>query len=356
MNLSYASKVFSLTYDDGTRVDVPFIFSDKNNKGILFPFVTDPDFTLQEWHRSSAEDESTMLITHCLKGKKKNFRIGWMTPASALVSDAHRYAANCHYAYYAFYAYIMLLSREEVHQKIHEGNTFEDVIDELYGANDVCFMIVENANIQDNLYLKEIEISLYQYGYYRNKPFVNSLTAKLPAGKDPKIFLRRTAKLLKKGRRQYIDGYIEEYLYNNIYHDNPFIHFILLFQIVEVMFDDSLVDKLKNLLGRIDKGTASIRQIDSALKNNTESDRFKQIVKNSGVDLTQYKVLKDKCKDFLPKFEESAMYELPECIYQTRNRIVHRFRLVTGDEVKVKVINEHLQMFLFDLMINYKRI
>lgn len=127
--------------------------------------------------------------------------------------------------------------------------------------------------------------------------------------------------------------------------------FLFIYQLYEILLDDVLVTKLKILIGKVENGIASTRQIDKQLQDNTESKRLALILNNSKINKNNYREIKRLCNDFIPEREND--YNLPECIYQVRNRVVHRFRMVANDEESMKKINQELLLFTLDLLIKY---
>ena len=189
------------------------------------------------------------------------------------------------------------------------------------------------------------------FGYTHGVIINSSKLLKCANDDDNTILLRRCKHVLNSQSVSYISPYIDDFLLAYIGENNAFILFLFIYQLFELLLDDILITKLKELIDKVDKGTASTRQIDRQLQDSTESKRLTAILDKSKIKKTSYKNLKKLCNDFIPEREKD--YDLPECIYQVRNRVVHRFRMVANDEKAMKNINEELLLFTLDLLIRY---
>ena len=167
MALSYNGDThqFELPIDgDSVTLLISFPFGDKDSHGNVFEVGEDNTFSFQEWTKDVAEND-----IHCVKvisNEKgaQNYRIGWLFPYAALTSTEHDFAENPHFLFYAFHAYVEILKDRQVLNRLLEGVSFESIIDEKV-ANNKNVLIIENTNLLQNTKLKELELSLYMYGY-----------------------------------------------------------------------------------------------------------------------------------------------------------------------------------------------
>ena len=346
MALSYNvdTHQFELPIDgDSVTLLISFPFGDKDSHGNVFEVGEDNTFSFQEWTKDVAEND-----IHCVKvisNEKgiQNYRIGWLFPYAALTSTEHDFAENPHFLFYAFHAYVEILKDRQVLNRLLEGVSFESIIDEKV-ANNKNVLIIENTNLLQNTKLKELELSLYMYGYTQGVSINSSKFLQSVNDDVNTIVLRRCKDVLKPQSSSYISSYIDDFLSTYIGENNAFILFLFIYQLFELLLDDILITKLKELIDKVDKGTASTRQIDRQLQDSTESKRLAAILDNSKIKKANYKSLKKLCNDFIPEREND--FDLPECIYQVRNRVVHRFRMVANDEMAMKNINEELLLFI----------
>ena len=112
--------------------------------------------------------------------------------------------------------------------------------------------------------------------------------------------------------------------------------------------------KLQDYIKLLETNKATIRKYDKLMQNSTESDRFKAIISNAKLEGVDYPDLKSKCNQFISSEPENTL-EHPECIYQVRNHVMHRFRKAVEDEQLLADICEHLELYLYDVLIRYKR-
>lgn len=353
MALSYNAQKhqFELPIDgDSVTIFIPFPFEDKDSNGNIFEIGEGDSFTLQEWTKNVAEND-----IHCVKVTSKepgtsDFRIGWLFPYVSLISTEHDFAENPHFLFYAFHAYVEILKDENVVNQLLIGESFENVVNKKVAENKNV-LIIENANLKQGTKLKELELSLFTYGYTHGLSIETFKFLSCSEDDNNTILLRRCKQILNQERTVYISPYIDDFLSKCIGESNPFILFLFIYQLYEILLDDVLVTKLKILIGKVENGIASTRQIDKQLQDNTESKRLALILNNSKINKNNYREIKRLCNDFIPEREND--YNLPECIYQVRNRVVHRFRMVANDEESMKKINQELLLFTLDLLIKY---
>lgn len=342
---------FELPIDgDAVTLLIPFPFKDVDKDGNVFELQANDSFTLQNWTKDVAENDiHEVKVKSCVIGES-DFRIGWLFPYAALISTEHDFAENPHFLYYVFHVYSKLLNDNEIINRLQNGDSWETIINEKIN-HDKNLLIVENANLKQKTQLKELEISLFMYGYSHDKIFRSSKLLSCQDNENNTLYLSRCKQILNEERQAYINTYVEEFLNSFIGESNPFIAFFFIYQLYEVLLDDVLISKLKDLISKVDNGTASVRQIDRQLQDSTEAKRLEKIVKDSKIKVSSYKDLRKICNDYIP--ENAKDYKIPECVYQVRNRVVHRFRLVASDEEAMKKINDELLMFSLDLINRY---
>lgn len=354
LNYNFEDHLFTANDETGELFSVDFIFPDEKD-GNRFLFAQSPAFQIEEWHRAGiAENDSYSIYVRSVVNDEYDFRIGWLVPFEALVSKEHDNATNKHFYEFAFNAYILLIQRPDIFERLSAGETFSDIISSIYTEKNSVLMVVENCLIKQDLKLNQLELSMYRNGYFKKIPFENPLIQKPESGEhETKLILTRSGSIFNATDNKYLNPYIREFLYEHPTDSNPFIRFFYLYQLVEVMFDDYLITNLTKLIKGINEGTSSVRQLDDELRNTTESARFLTIFKDSQLSEGDYSDLKSLCVSYLPN-ETVKDKGIQEYVYQVRNRIIHRFRLVASDEAAITKINDHLFLFLIDLLIHYK--
>ena len=355
LKYNFETNCFTAFDDNDELFSVEFMFPNEKD-GQRFVFSQTPAYQIEEWHRIGiAENDSYSVYVKSIKEDENDYRIGWLIPFEALVSKEHDNASNKHFYEFAFNAYILLIQRPDIYKRLVDGESFTDIISTIYTDQNSVIMVVENSLLRQDLNINQLELSMYRNGYYKQLPFQNDLIKKPEAGQnETKLILHRSGVIFNKEKDKYLNPCIREFLLQHPTDSNPFIRFFYLYQLVEVMFDDFLIINLTNLINGINDGTSSVRQLNDELKNTTESERFKTIFSKSQLREADYEDLKTLCTSFLPN-EIIKDKGIQEYVYQVRNRIIHRFRLVATDEVAINKINDHLFLFLMDLLINYKQ-
>ena len=214
MTLSYNVNThqFELPIDgDSVTLLISFPFEDKDSHGNVFEVGEDNTFSFQEWTKDVAEND-----IHCVKvisneNGTQNYRIGWLFPYAALTSTEHDFAENPHFLFYAFQVYVEILKDRQVLNRLLEGVSFEGIIDEKV-ANNKNILIIENTNLLQNTKLKELELSLYMYGYTQGASINSSKFLKCVNDDVNTILLRRCKHVLNPQRASYISPYIDDFL------------------------------------------------------------------------------------------------------------------------------------------------
>lgn len=327
---------------------VDFKFSDLDHQGSVMTMEEAGGYTYAEYYKKDVKELSYRIAYLKNVGEDGGDpqRIGWMLPISMLTTEDEETLAKDHVNQYVFFAYCYLLGKEAIQYELINGKELDVILTETYP--DGCLLIVNNANIPAAVTLKMLELSLARNGYFASatgyaNPLINdegnlNLT---PAGE------------IQKADGSYIDPYIEEFLRKYSYNRNTFIRFLYLYQVEEVLMNTEMVSQLEDFLYLLKQNKPNYRKVENGLKETTESKRLKQIVENAHLQSTIINALDQKCNEFLNSEGDNPLVQ-PESIYQVRNHIVHRFRVASGDENAVKDICDHLELYLYDLLICYK--
>ena len=272
---------------------------------------------------------------------------------------------------YVFWAYCHLLKKREIQDKINDSEemSFSDILSELYP--DGSLLIIEKGKMPEGKTEKSYELSLASNGYFKKQ--VNYRNPKIKSKSNNKLKLTSASEILNADG-SYMNTYINEFLTKHVYNENSFIRFFYLYQIVEILLDAEMVELLRDYAKKIENNEVTFRTAENGLQKNTESERFKKIVERAGLfnkEIYDYNVFDNVCVKFVGLEEEKKekekeikkgtkgvnvdKFKHPEIIYQVRNHIVHRFRKAIADEDTVKDICDHLELYLYDLLIAYKK-
>lgn len=346
---------FYILDEDDNLISCPYLFMDKDTAGALLDINKRDNFIIKILHKKDVpENEILNIFTkqEDCNGQLIDKRIGWIIPFSSLISIEHDYVNNIHFGYYAFYAYANLINNSEVIMSLKQGKSFNAIINQLYIENKDCVMfIVEKDNIPTLQSLECYEISMYQHGYYRDYYRVN------PHHIHPKspneVYLKKTSEIFYS-ENKYQEDYIKSFIHYWYFESNPKIRFFLLYQMIEILMDDIMINQLQKQLNDYKLGKAATRGLDSLIKANTELSRIKKMIELSQLKISDYENLHKECDNYLVNKGHDTV-AFPESLYHFRNLIVHRFRWIISDEETVNKINDLMEIFLFDVIINYKR-
>lgn len=343
-------KAFLIKVEEEVLAEVPFSFSDLNHIGELLTVdeVADYDFALyyKKGIRELAFRETKLNVGEDGGDPR---RLGWMLPIATLTTDDQEILSKEHMNQYVFFAYCYLLGKEEVVERIiADGDrNLGKTLDELFP--DGSLLVVNNSRKSEGFSFKKVEISLARNGFYRiPSGFCNPLINE--AGS---LNLTLSSEILNNDGN-YIEPYIEDFLTKYTYNDNIFIRFFYLYQILEVLMNLEMIQLLEDYLYLLTHAKPSYRKIDNGLREATESKRLAKIVENANFKSDIIEQLDKKCNFYLES-DEDCLLNHPESIYQVRNHIVHRFRIASGDEDGLIDVCNHIELYIYDLLIQYKR-
>lgn len=341
-------KAFLIKEEDDVLAEVPFKFSDQNHEGrlLLMSEAEGYDFSVyyKKGIRELAYRETKLKVG---EGGGKPQRLGWMLPMVTLTTEDHDILAKEHMNQYVFFAYCYLLKKEQVVEQITtEEKSFGDILGDLFP--DGSLLIANRDKEPGGFTFKKIELSLARNGFYiKPSGYCNPLITE-----EGSLNLTFAAEILKEDNT-YVYPYIEEFLTKYAYNDNVFIRFFYLYQILEVLMNQEIIQQLKDYLCLLENEKPNYRKLENVIKENTESKRLKNIVENAQLNSSIASLMDTTCNTFLGA-DEDCLLSHPESIYQVRNHIVHRFRVASGDEDGLKDICDHIELYLYDLLIQYK--
>lgn len=351
MQLSYNHERKAFLIKDGEEelCPVDFKFSDLDHEGKVITIEEAENYNFAEYYKNDVKElayRTTNVNVGAGGGAPQ--RIGWMLPISMLTTEDEDTLEKEHVNQYVFFAYCYLLRKDEIEGELINGKNFDEVLTKKYPNG--CLLVVNNDRMPNGISLKSLELSLARNGFF-SKPtgYANPLISE-----NGDLNLIPATEVLNPDNT-YVDSYIDTYLSQYAYNSNPFIRFFYLYQLVEVLLDKEMIEILKDFIYLLEHTKTSYRTAETALQKHTESERFYRIVQNSGLNVANYAEFDNLCYTFLNLGEGEDRKPNPESIYQVRNHIVHRFRKAASDEAAVKSICDHLELYLYDLLICYKK-
>lgn len=346
---NHERKAFLIKDGEEEVAAIPFPYSDTNRAGNVFDIGNAVNYRYSIYYKYNvAELDYHLVKVNTGVGGGRPKRLGWLIPLAALTTEDPDILAVPFLNEFAFWAYSYLLEQVDIQNGFNdEEATFSSILDAMYP--DGCLLIVENVQIPVGKTEKHYELSLAKNGYFRVAS--NYLNPKILLARGSDLILTSAGEIIDDAQGSYSNQYIEEFITSHVYDNNSFIRFFFLYQIVEVLLDAEMVELLRDFANKIENNQTTYRTADKALQNNTESERFKRVVRHSGINTAAYTDLENACKGF------TGLVDIvnPESIYQVRNHIVHRFRKAASDEASVKDICDYMELYMYDLLIAYKK-
>lgn len=265
--------------------------------------------------------------------------VGWLLPLACLVSVEHPHAADSHFAYYAFHAYEWLLIQDSIVSNLSRGESLKSILMGESCYDGAVLQMISSTRFTHPLDKESLLPSLARYGYFKELwgkgHFVESggkWVCLVPAfEKDP---------------------YVCELLTKHIFCEDPPLRFLRLYQVIELLIERSLIEYLKSLVLKGEKGELSTRSLDSFLRDNSELTRIRKVFEVKGILEGNYSSLAEHCKVFLQSKDIEVKEELPTDLYHVRNMIVHRLRKTSDDSGIIEKINDEFQLLVMDLLIH----
>lgn len=353
MNLGYnkANKEFIITSDDGLSISVPFGYKDSDVNGNQHTLAEAESYVYGLYYKYNVPEleYKKININQGLQGGAPKFS-GWMLPLNLLTTNDPDILALPHINDYVYYAFCYVLKLPIVAEQLLLERDLSEVLDELYPNG--TLLVLNSHRIPNDVTLQKLELSLASNGYFRKAS--NHLNSNISSKVQKDEIVLTPCNEILNSDGSYMDPYIAEFLEKYAGEKNSFFRFFYLYQIVEVLLDKELIVKLQDYIKLLETNKATIRKYDKLMQNSTELDRFYAIIRNAKLESVDYPDLKSKCNQIISSDPDKPL-EHPECIYQVRNHVMHRFRKAVEDEQILAIICDHLELYLYDVLIRYKR-
>lgn len=333
---------FAVLNDTYDLINIPYLLLDKDNNDIFFNEKPE-DYGFKIFYKKNFTENQIYQVIE----KEINQRIGWLFPISSIISTSHDYARNHHYCRYAYIAHILLIQNviSEADISVEE---FNNIINIQFTEKDAIIFVYDKELIKQisEFKIENYYATFYQYGYYLENNYLNPNI--LDSANGEKFQIQSISKNL-------IDNEFIINFFNQLcFEPHPIVKFHILYQTIELLIEDILINSLEEtiLLFKNKKiYTRSLR--DRISKVESEKDRINLMITLCKISHDDYKILHENCMDFLKsKGRENVAF--PESLYAFRNFIVHDFRYLTKDQSTIMDINYWFELFILDLIINYK--
>lgn len=273
--------------------------------------------------------------------KTINDRIGWIFPIIALSSTSHEFADNPHFKRYAFMAYKILTSDSE-----------DEFLD--FHENLMILILCKSklTRIQD-FRMEDYLPSLFQYGYMTKDVSVTNNSFRIVTRN--KVEIQCISDSLKK------EDYPYELFKDLIFETHPLVKFHILYQNIELLISKILLNEINILSKNIELKKVYTRDIARKLENFVaENKRITKLFSDYCNPKGEFfELLKTECDNLLTKLGKSdeTKSNIDRSLYAIRNFIVHDYRNISKTyHDDLKQLNCYFELFITDLLINYKQL
>jgi len=305
------------------------------------------------------KDESESLIFSItekkLYGKKP---IGIILQIKSLISIDHNFATKNYFLDYAFVAFQLLILDSKFVFKSNKKYKLINIIESF----NIVLIVSEIFNI--NEYLP----CLFEYGYYKQE--VDKNFKSLKASKEITSNLN-----LKPISKSLIDeSYIIDIFQTLIFEQHPLIKFHVLYQIIELLIHKISICEVSKISERLKSKSLLTRELQDEIKQfSSEKDRLNILMQDysSNLNLKYKQELEKYCHKLIIDVKSHSKNDndikvlknnidrkdLITSLYEIRNLVVHDFRSFNLEKFEfLKELNIHFELFIIDLLINYKEI
>lgn len=289
------------------------------------------------------------IFTLCVKrqGKSKSCRqtVGAVFPVSALDINQSYDSWLCEFFYVAFQ---ILLERLD---NVKEGD-FSDNFE-----SNVCVCVIsKNLSKSDNpLHLCIHSLRKYGYSY-----FVENNTMKVVSGYS-------RDRIISVGQKSININLIEPLLYSHLMVDrilrdlgnasNVIHRFVLLYQIIELLMEDSIVEDVKKRYDSLISRVSSVNNcLEEIIHLHKEKERIKKIFEKCEIIDTECKGFKKSYKNLLRKAGYDSLKEaLSEMFYDFRNQMTHSYRRLYAHQYELCETVQYFEQIVLLIVERYPR-
>ena len=343
-----------------------FKISDSKENYIKINYI--PDF-FSEWDENRYElyvFENHYLnaeidIFQIYESSLKNDRLGYIFPLGLLEANEINYNEDeyPHLKNYITIAYKKILQSDLSIQNSDFNKIYN--LSDLFKDYIVCLLNKDSlAKIKTGFNIKDYILSFYGYGYleYKNHLKNKSIFDKSDFVKEMRLNRKRIT--IKKSNydingNDFIRSLFRDHLLQS---DSHIVRFILLYQVLEHFIEDEFNREFELQLDNYKKGSLSKNDLkENISKISRERDLIRTVINRISITNNIQIEFAREC-DFL--FQELNLEfkkkTFTDNIYDLRNLITHRLRLLTSkNETLVKII-EIFERIIVEILINYTNI
>jgi hypothetical protein len=275
-------------------------------------------------------------------------RIGWMFPLQALMSKEHDFSENVHFLKYAYVAFNLLLSNEDMsNRKIADYSSKDNYsLFDFYPPNSIVFVFSKQAISEINDFnIVNYFPCLYEYGFIASEK--GKSKALTTTETKEKIYIKSISDDVKE--EGFILQLFKELLVNE---DHHLVKFYLLYQVIELLIEKIFNKELKNIIDQLSTGSSNLFQVKDKLGDISKEKKRINKLFNNYTSSQQYKtILREKCNILLSNLNREEKDSPAESLYSVRNLLVHEYRSILEPQIAlIYDINETFELLVIEIL------
>ena len=271
--------------------------------------------------------------------------VGAVFPVSALDCDQPVEKCICDFLYVAFW---QLLERLEKLEKDEFSENFESNVC-------VCVFSKKHSKSDNPLHLCIHSLRKYGYSYFESNNMI------LPVkGYERNLIIQEKQKSFNITFKEpilYTHPMVDRILRDLGTASNVTHRFVLLYQIIELLMEDAIVDDVDNIHNTLKSGGMSVNDyFENVGRISKEKARFKNIFDFCNITAKECDLFKIACSTLLQiagykKFSTSE----PELFYNFRNQMTHSYRRLYAHKTELCETVQHFEQIVLLIVERYPR-
>lgn len=317
----------------------------------------DKDFEIHLLIKRNVHENDIVTIHDA---SRKNVRIGWCIPITALESSEHDFAENDHFLRYAFVAMAELFKKDlddYFSHGVDPERTFSQFSDFLHPFT--CLLVVSKETLSgDDFVLDRYMPSLIAYGYAKLEDrHPAEMVWAVNSGENRRGVLKLMPISSDLGDPRLIVSLLHHAV---AYERRPLFGFFYAYQVIELLMDNVFMAEQTAILAEYKASVVDISSakdvIEKLQRISSEKKRLDLLIQDYSDCAVHLDDLRASCLDFLSGVGKSGDQDFRSFFYGTRNFIVHQMRDIQPDiEPLLKSVISDFIAFIPRLLYSYKK-
>ncbi len=283
-------------------------------------------------------------------------RLGWIFPITALDSNDHDYADDKYFKHYRYVAYWKILELDI--QTVQQEGKSDFKISELIPNVCVCLLSKEEISKIPDFRIEDYAVSFLKYDYllYQGKTkgiavfdktdFIQALRKG-----NHKLTIKKAAYNINN------DGYTKSLFIDHLYQSENFlVKYVLLYQIIEYFIQEIGDAELDEIIKSYqNKSISKNRLKEKIARFHNDRSLIKKVFEKTEINKETKKIFIEKCEYLFGDIGEEIEGGFENIIYDFRNLVTHRYRVVSTKTIDLKNIILLFESVIIDLILNYNQ-